>query len=268
MSEHARRIILPLHLLALLIIPFWAPEYLWYSLAGWLLISGYGAAVGLHRYFCHNAFKVSKPMHYVLGWLACLASQGSPIFWNAVHTVHHSDSDKEADFHTPKKGIWAAYWGWIFNLNPCEVQMRLSKRLVKDKYLKWLHKEYYNVVWLSVAVAVVLDFVLTGGFYHVLYGLILPMTYSTHQEPIVNVVCHIKGWGYRNFELDDDSNNIPLLGWLGFGQGYHNNHHARPNTYNYAEKWHEFDPCCVMVRLIKKPGRPDRTIATDHVLDA
>lgn len=250
MSEHFKKVILPLHLIALLVFPFGTWAYLDWTIFGWIMISGYGMAIGMHRYFCHNAFETSTNFHIVLGWLACLGSQGSPIFWNAVHQQHHKESDTNKDFHTPLKGWWTAYWGWIVNLDPREVPMRLSKRLLKDPYQKWMHKNYYRFVWNSVALVALLDFAITGGFYHVFYGMILPMCYATHQEPIVNVISHIATLGTRKYNTPDNSNNIKWLAWFTFGQAYHNNHHANPGTYDYGEG--EFDPCKWMVKPLLK----------------
>lgn len=252
LSEHFKRVIFPLHVLSLLVIPFWEPQYLFVTLVGWIMISGYGAAIGLHRYVCHNAFKTNKFFEVILLWLACLASQGSPIFWNAVHLHHHSEADNERDFHTPKRGWWQAYWGWIINLDPAQVPMRYSRRLIKDGYHKFLHQHYYRVVWGTVSVALLIDIVLTGTFMYTLYGLVIPMTYGTHQEPIINLLSHIKRLGYRNYDTKDDSNNIWWLGLLTFGQAYHNNHHAMPHKYNYGSKWWEIDLTVPLITIIKR----------------
>ena len=93
LSDHFKKIIIPLHILSLLCIPYFSTNYIIPFLVGWVLISGFGIAIGQHRYFCHNSFKTYKVFHILLGWLACLGSQGSTIFWNAAHANHHGEAD-------------------------------------------------------------------------------------------------------------------------------------------------------------------------------
>jgi fatty-acid desaturase len=56
---------------------------------------------------------------------------------------------------------------------------------------------------------------------------------------LVNWFCH-RG-GYRNFDTKDQSTNNLVLGWLGMGFGWHNNHHANPGKLILTEKWWELD---------------------------
>ena len=122
-----------------------------------------------------------------------------------MHTNHHGEADTKNDAHSPAAGAWNAYWGWILNLDPKNVPMKYSKRLIKDSYQKWLHQHYYKVVWGSVAIFALLNFLVVGDMYLTLYGMILPMTWSTHQEPIINILGHINNIGYRNYDTQDNS---------------------------------------------------------------
>ena len=66
---------------------------------------------------------------------------------------------------------------------------------------------------------------------------------SILQDNLVNVLGHIPSLGYRNYETADKSSNFPFLGYFGWGQGWHNNHHKFPDRFNFGIKWWEFDPC-------------------------
>ena len=55
----------------------------------------------------------------------------------------------------------------------------------------------------------------------------------------VNYWCHQSG--YRNFESNDFTTNNLLLGWLGMGFGWHNNHHAHPGRLILHYRWWEID---------------------------
>lgn len=216
------------------------------------MISGFGIAIAQHRYFTHRSFETYRFIHYLLGWLACMGSQGSPIFWTATHLHHHKTSDRETDPHSPKDGWWHAYWGWIIDLNAKDVPMTYCKHLIRDPFHKWMHKNYYKIVWGSVLIIAILDLIFTNSLYITLFGLILPMMWSTHQEPLTNIFGHLPKFGYRNFNTKDNSTNSRILGLLTFGQCYHNNHHARPQQYNFGTNWTEFDPAVPLIEIIKK----------------
>ena len=65
----------------------------------------------------------------------------------------------------------------------------------------------------------------------------------------INTLTHT--FGYRNHDTDDNSTNIPLLGFLMWGEGWHNNHHAKPGKWDFQHRWWEIDPSAWVIRLVK-----------------
>jgi stearoyl-CoA desaturase (delta-9 desaturase) len=49
-------------------------------------------------------------------------------------------------------------------------------------------------------------------------------------------------WGRRRFGTHDDSRNSLWVALLTFGEGWHNNHHAYPQSARHGMAWYEFDP--------------------------
>ena len=84
---------------------------------------------------------------------------------------------------------------------------------------------------------------------------LIPAVLSFHQEAIVNSVCHLGKFGYRTFDTKDKSMNIPLLALLTWGQALHNNHHYDYDSYNFAKKKNEFDPCTLFLPFIEEKVR-------------
>lgn len=247
LSEHIRKITIPIHLLALvtLILTYkgylsttWLPAFF----VGWILICGYGIAIGYHRLISHYAFNTSPRIRSILAYLGCLGGQGSPLFWAAVHRgSHHLYSDTDKDLHSPIHGKFHAYIGWQFTLKPSQVPFRSTVDLMKIQSIVFLHKNYYKVYYTTFFILLAIKPELA------LYGMILPSIVSMHQENCVDLFCHLSSFGYRNYETKDLSRNVFLIGYLGFGQGWHNNHHYNPNTYDYGNKWYEFDICKFLV---------------------
>ena len=57
-------------------------------------------------------------------------------------------------------------------------------------------------------------------------------------------------FGYKSFE--NDATNLKLLALVTFGEGLHNNHHARPASAKLAAFKDEFDPAWPVIRLLEK----------------
>ena len=71
---------------------------------------------------------------------------------------------------------------------------------------------------------------LTFGWMGILVGHLVPAAFTWHGVSIVNAVSHApinlpSILGYRNYETNENSKNIPLAGYLTFGEAWHNNHH-------------------------------------------
>ena len=254
MPPHIYKVFIPVHLLGLaaLVSLYWLPlKWLWLSLAGWTFISGLGVAIGYHRLFSHKAFECNRVIEALLLWAGTMGSQGSSIFWVALHVgIHHPFSDTPKDIHSPVNGKWNSFCGWMFKLTPTDVNFKASVRLMRDPLHLFFHKHYEKILWATVLVTALVDWRVALFFWG------LPMVYAVHQENMVDLFCHTRNFlGYRNYETKDNSQNVPLLGWFAWGQGWHNNHHARPKDANFGgNHWWEFDPCIPFIWLLRKRG--------------
>lgn len=243
---------LPLHLLCISMI--WATDVTMTNfilfLIGYVLIGGLGANIGLHRWASHRSIEVKKSVEPIMIYFSFLSCQGHPLWWAAMHRgYHHKNADKEADPHAPQHGIWHAFHGWILSHDPATVNFKFVTDLLRNDLLKKTVGFYEITIlttWIVVGVTN-LDFLL--------WALILPAVVILHLEGLVNSLCHGQ-IGYRNFSTDDQSTNSVILGYLNWGNGWHNNHHYRPASFDFGKsvsgnKW-EFDPSCLLLSFIKK----------------
>ena len=219
-----------------------------YFIVGWILIEGVGVAVTLHRYVSHKSFVAKKWAEPIMLWLACLSLQGSPLGWAAVHRgSHHKYSDTDNDAHTPRKGKWYAWHAWLYDwdkyFNP-----KYAIDLLKDPKHVFIAKHYNMIVLGTYFVVALISWKL------LLFGFLIPAALSLYQESTINVVCHSGNLGYRNFDLKDDSRNVPVMGWLTWGQGWHNNHHEKASAYDFGTtvsgNKKEFDPSLMLLPLV------------------
>lgn len=230
--------------------------YLIASFIGWTLISGLGVAVGYHRIFSHNTHpNLPRWKENIILFFGALSGQGSSITWSALHRgYHHRYSDTEKDLHSPvAHGIWHSFFGWALQVteNDNPINMKYAANLLRKKNHIFFHKHYMKILWL-----VPLAFALINWQF-ALAAFFLPTGLCLLQDNLVNVFGHKRGLiGYRNFETNDNSQNNVLLGWFGWGQGWHNNHHFDMKPFNLGSgisgKWWEFDPCVIFLPFLGK----------------
>jgi stearoyl-CoA desaturase (delta-9 desaturase) len=220
-----------------------------YFVVGWILIEGVGVAITLHRYVSHKAFEARRGMKPILLWLGCLSLQGSPLGWAAIHRgSHHRYGDTEKDAHTPTKGWLYAWHMWLHDwdqyFNP-----KYAIDLIRDPMQMWFAKNYIKIILVTYSIVFVVF-----GWQLLIFGFMLPAAVSLYMESNINVFCHTPGYGYRNFETKDQSRNVPFLAWITWGQGWHNNHHAKASSYDFGTtvsgNWKEFDMSLIMLPLI------------------
>jgi fatty-acid desaturase len=226
----------------------------------WILAINFGIGVCYHRLLTHRGFQTPKWVEYLLTICATLSLEGGPIFWVAVHRVHHQHSDHTGDPHTPKEGPWWAHIGWMVLGKSMHAKTSALARyvpdLARDRFHVWMSKYH----WLTlVACGVVLfglgawiDHGVMGGVKMVLWGVFLRVTLGLHATWLVNSATHI--WGSRRFETRDDSRNSFWVALLTGGEGWHNNHHAHPVSARHGLAWYEVDPNFYLIWMLSKFG--------------
>ena len=220
----------------------------------WMCI-GWGIGMGYHRLHTHRSYEVPKALEYFFAVLGTMTLEGGPIFWVAVHRVHHQRSDQEGDPHTPRDGRWWAHMLWtLFGESlhaKTDVTAKYAPDLAKQPFYRWLTKWHW--VPLTVLGLVLLA---VGGLPWLLWGVFFRVTFGLHATWLVNSATHL--WGTRRFKTTDDSKNSWWVALLTFGEGWHNNHHAHPASARHGLAWYELDVTWLQIKLLEKLG-----IATD-----
>ena len=230
---------------------FFSWKGLFLALALWWVAGSWGIGMGYHRLLTHRGYKAPKWLEYFLTTCATLALEGGPIFWVATHRVHHQLTDKEGDPHSPRDGKWWSHMGWIIlgkslHQNTKELSPYVPD-LRKDKYHTWISQWH----WLPITI-VGLIILAIGGWKMVLWGIFLRTVVGLHCTWLVNSATHI--WGSQRFVTDDDSTNNFAIAMLTFGEGWHNNHHAHPQSARHGLAWYEIDFNWMQIWALNKLG--------------
>jgi fatty-acid desaturase len=221
----------------------------WWILGCWSLISGLGIAVGFHRIYSHKTHTLAPWLDNTILILGSMAGQGSSITWTAVHRgYHHRHTDTDKDLHSPIHGVWHSFLGWYSQINENTINHKYAVDLLRRSNHVFIHKNYLHLhlLWIVLLLWISLSF-----WVPVFPVYMSCLFLSLLQDNLVNTLCHIRRLGYKNGKGKDNSVNIPILGYLTWGQAHHENHHVDPSRFSFRKRWWEFDPAVLWLPLIR-----------------
>jgi len=208
------------------------------------LLTGLGITVGFHRFATHRSFQSNRVVEFIMLALGSMAIEGDVIQWTADHWKHHKHSDKPGDPHSPLEGLWHAHVGWFFK-SARGVPAQDARHLLKDPVAGVISRTFLFWAVLGIAFPYFID-----GWRGVLWGGLVRVFITHHITWSVNSICH--QFGRRAFDTDDFSHNQWIVGVLGLGEGWHNNHHAFPESAFHGMKWYQIDLSGYTIWLLEK----------------
>ena len=193
-----------LHIAALAAVFFFTWKAFLLAVVMWWVAGSLGIGMGYHRLLTHRGYKTPKWVEYFLTTCGTLAFEGGPISWVATHRIHHQNTDKEGDPHSPRDGGFWAHMGWILTGRAMHRDrselLPYAPDLRKDKFHLWMSK--WHVI---PSVVVAAAFYALGGWPWVFWGVFVRTVLSLHFTWLVNSATHI--WGTQRFETGDSSTN-------------------------------------------------------------
>lgn len=223
----------------------------------------HGISLGYHRLLSHHSLRIPKWLEYVIVSGAYLAFEGSPIFWVTTHRLHHRYSDHKGDPHSPRDGLFHAFVAWMWDPK-AHISDEQSRLLAPDLYRDPLYRILHcgNTAWhsyLCLTAGIVFRAALYFVFGPTVLAANLCATALAFVGPLlVNSICHLRRFGYETYKCADDSRNVLLVALLTMGEGWHNNHHAFPQSVRHGLTKSEFDATWLVVCFLKSLGLADR----------
>ena len=210
----------------------------------------------VHRYGSHRMFTMNRfwdRFFHAFTYVTQGFSYLNPRAYALLHRMHHAYSDTAKDPHSPEN-----------HRNPAAMMLATFKRFSAIGH----HKEnveprfdggYPSWPILDKIGDHPLSMAAWGLFYVAFYWrfatawwmwLLLPAHFF--MGPIHGAIVNWCGhrYGYRNFDLRDQSRNTLIFDFLTMGELFQNNHHQRCTSANFAVRWFEFDPCYPIIRVL------------------
>jgi stearoyl-CoA desaturase (delta-9 desaturase) len=216
-----------------------------------------------HRYASHGMFRLSR------GWerffhAATYVLQGSsyiePAAYAWLHRAHHAYADTERDPHSPHhaSGLLSMMWQTkarysALRRGTLEPEARFTGYTPAWPALDRLGSNYFaRVAWGALYTLVYVAFAPHWSFF-----LLLPAHFL--MGPIHGAIVNWAGhkYGYRNYDLRDESRNAWRWDVLMLGELFQNNHHRHPQSPNFAARPDEFDPAYLAIKGLHRLGALD-----------
>jgi len=205
----------------------------------YFLYSCVGVSVMMHRYWSHRSFEFRSPiLKWLFTWFALVSCRGSILGWVYIHRLHHKFTDTEKDPHSPSYKGWRIFFPYLLKYDN-----NINKFIIKD-FLNpvQLHLSKYFMIY-TLVWAIVLGAVSPWLLY---FAWILP---SALTQIVVSSFLY---FGHGRQKDINSSKNSSLFAFLFWGEGWHNNHHARPWRWNNSDRWWQIDMSAWLIRMVKK----------------
>lgn len=213
----------------------------------WLTVAC-GISMCYHRLLTHRSYKIPKWLERTLATFGAISGTGGPIQWVMTHRDHHRFADKAGDPHPPTNIPKT-----VFGFYP-RVSDYVSRRLATDSYFVFWHR-YYFALLASWALLVFLAFGFQGLYFIYIMPVAGAILISNSQNYWGHVPSKIAPFlSYRSYEVGDNSQNNWMMAFLGFGEGYHNNHHRYPGSARFGIEKSEIDLSYIQIKLLEFLG--------------
>lgn len=224
-----------------------------------------GITVGFHRMLAHRAFVPSRWVNVAFTIFGTWSAQAPVLHWVSNHRRHHTTSDRAGDPHSPHlsgsgflgrlKGFYHAHIGSMF-ANEVTNYATFGPDLMRNGDIIWINKHYLAIVvsglLLPAAIGGIATQSLWGAWTALLWGGFVRMFVVHHAIWSITSVAHTLGG--RVFKSDDHSRNSMWLALLTGGEGWHNTHHAFPNSAVFATRPWQIDIGGIVVWSLEKLG--------------
>lgn len=213
-----------------------------------------GHSVGMHRMMIHRTFACPKPVERMLIYAGVLVGVAGPFGIIRIHDTRDWAQRQAAchEFfaHTrslPRDLLWQLAYRFDFDRPPT---LAIEPRFCDDPFYRFLERTWR---WHQLVPGTVLF--LIGGWSWVVWGICARVFVSTVGHWTITYFCHNPGPGRWRVEgACVQASNLPGLGLLTYGECWHNNHHAFPESARIGIEPGQSDPAWRFIQLLQICG--------------
>lgn len=213
-----------------------------------------GHSAGMHRMMIHRSFECHPLIERILIYIGVLVGMSGPHGIIKIHDLRDWAQRQEAchDFFSHKQGYVKDIWWQLtsrfdFKYPP---MICIEPKFNEDRFYVWLESTWrYHQLFLGLILYAI------GGWAFVVWGIFVRVAVSIVGHWTITYFCHNPGpgtWHVNNAAVQ--ASNIRGLGIITYGECWHNNHHAFPESAKIGIEPGQYDPAWYFIRLLEILG--------------
>lgn len=213
-----------------------------------------GHSVGMHRLLIHRSFKVHTWIEHALVYLGVLVGMAGPFGMIYAHDIRDWAQRQPAchDLHAHRRPFFTdAFWQMH-----CALALRnpptfiIEPSIGNDRFYKFIER-----TWMLQQLPWAILFLALGGWSWVVWGIAVRISVSLTGHWLVGHFAHRSGeQGWRVDGVAVQGYNLPRFGLVTFGESFHGNHHAFPESARLGLEHGQIDLGWMFIRFLAALG--------------
>jgi stearoyl-CoA desaturase (delta-9 desaturase) len=209
-----------------------------------------GHSVGMHRLLIHRSFKTSIYLEHLLVYLGVLVGMAGPFGMIYAHDIRDwAQRQREChDLYAHRRAFFVDAW-WQMH---CAValdkppQFVIEANVANDRFYRFLER-----TWMLQQAPWAVLFYLIGGWAWVVWGIAARVSISLTGHWLVGHFAHRRGsQGWAVEDVAVQGYNLPAFGLVTFGEAFHGNHHAFPQSARLGLERGQVDLGWALIRVL------------------
>lgn len=202
----------------------------------------------------HKTYKVPKWLERLLIYIGVLVGMSGPFGIIFIHDVRDWAQRQPQchDFFSHRRSYLKDLWWQLtarfdFDTPPT---VHIEKQFRDDSFYQFLEKTWR---WHQLVLVILLYFF--GGMDFVVWGVFVRVAFSIVGHWTITYFCHNPGpgkWHVKNASVQ--ASNLTGFGLLTYGECWHNNHHAFPESAKIGLYANQADPAWWIIKCFERCG--------------
>lgn len=213
-----------------------------------------GHSVGMHRLLIHRSFEAPLWLERILVYLEVLVGMAGPFGMIYAHDIRDWAQRQPAchDLFAHRRPFFQdAFWQMhcVLALDH-PPRFVIEDRVAQDRFYRFL-----EATWMLQQAPLALLLFVFGGISWVVWGVAVRVSVSLTGHWLVGHFAHRDGeQGWRVDGVAVQGYNLPRFGLVTFGESYHGNHHAFPESARLGIEPGQVDLGWWFIRLLARLG--------------
>jgi len=213
-----------------------------------------GHSLGLHRLLIHRSFRTMRPIERVMIYLGTMVGMAGPLGMVRLHDMRDWAQRQQAchDLHAHRSGLLRDAW-WQMH---CRLELThppritLEPELANNQFLRRL-----EATWMLQQLPWALLFFALGGMPWLVWGVPMRIAVSLTGHWFVGHLTHRRGpQGWCVDGVAVQGHDLPQAALITFGEAWHGNHHAWPESARLGIEPGQHDPGWWIISALRHAG--------------